>query len=126
MSVDDTIDGFLSVEEGTQYEFDWSISAVGLFHKSINKVIVMFFEIQGISSKDVAGVQFRQEVKSSSIVGVEVGIADLSVHGIITQKEVDAVNVFACFRVFVLFGVVFLIVFLEGVIEGSAYVHYFA
>lgn len=69
-------------------------------------------------------MQVGKELKASAIVGIDVGVADLAIEGVIGDHQVDAEDVVSAFRGVLLLGVVLTVVLLEGILEGSLDVHH--
>lgn len=98
---------------------------IWFLHKSVHEVIIVLFYINRVSTENITWVEIRKEFKTSSIISVHICIADLSIKRCITDKKMNAVNVFSCLWLFFLFSVVFLIIFLECFIECWTDIHYF-
>jgi hypothetical protein len=66
--------------------------------KTIHEIIVVELIINNISSINARRLKFRKEFKSSIIIGVDIGVKDLSIQTFVRNKEVDAVNVLTSLR----------------------------
>ena len=86
----------------------------------------MLLHIQGISSVDIAGVQFRQKINSLLIKGVNVSVADFTIKGIIADKQMNAVDIFSRLRISMFLGKVESVIFLQSLVECRDHIHYLA
>ena len=60
----------------------------------------------------MGGVEVRQKLEAPTVEGVDVGVADLSVQGVVAEEQVNAEYVLASLGIFVLLGVVLPVVLL--------------
>jgi hypothetical protein len=71
---------------------------ITFLEKTIHEIIVVELIINNISSINARRLKLRKEFKSSIIIGVDIGVKDLSIQTFVRNKEVDAVNVLTSLR----------------------------
>ena len=96
---------------------------VAFFEEAVDEVFVVESVVDDVAAEDARGMQVGQELEASAVVGVDVGVADLAVEGIVGDEQVDAEDVITSFREVLLLGVVLTVVFLERVLEGGLDIH---
>ena len=79
LSIHDPVDSLLSVEKRAQHQLDRSIIDIALLQNTVHKVLVVQLVVNDISSENARRVQVRQELESSSIVGVDISVENLPV-----------------------------------------------
>jgi hypothetical protein len=71
---------------------------ITFLEKTIHEIIVVELIINNISSINARRLKLRKEFKSSIIIGVDIGVKDLSIQTFVRNKEMDAVNVLTSLR----------------------------
>ncbi len=125
LSVHNTVDGFLSVEEWAQDQLQRCASHVTFLKQAVHKVFVVELDIHSIATVNCTRLQFWQKLKASAIIGIDVSVEDLSIEGVVGDQQMDAVDVISTLGCGKLLSVVLSIELFKSIIELGAHIHHF-